>query len=342
MSAAPVGLVATASYEPGRWAPAAELAEASGIPEQVLVEKFGVRGKYLAAPEEHVSDLAAAAGLAVLQETGFDPREVDAVVYFGSTYKDYPIWQASPWVAHQLGCTRAFALELDYVSCGTPVALRVVRDMMAAEDSLRTVLMVAASCESRLVDYANPRTRFMVPFGDGAVAGLLVRGKRTGQVLGSHMVTDGSLSRQVRVPAGGSVEPASGATVAAGSHRLDVADPPALGARLDEVSLANFITVAQEACKRSGLALGDVDYLCCVHLKPSMHRALLEAVSVPEERAAYLDDRGHMSGVDCLLAYDRGLRRGDIVDGNLVLVLAAGTGYTWAATLIRAGTQGAA
>ncbi len=342
MRPVPVGLVATAMHVPARWAPAAELAAVSGIPEPVLIQKFGVRGKYLATPEEHVSDLAAAAGRAVLQETGLDPAEVDAVVYFGSTYKDYPVWQASPWVAHQLGCTRAFALELDYVSCGTPVALRIVRDMLAAEDSLRTVLMVAASCESRLVDYANPRTRFMVPFGDGAVAGLLIRGEHTGQVLGAHMITDGSMSRQVRVPAGGSVEPASRATVMADRHRLDVADPTVLGARLDKVSLANFVTVAQQACKRSGLALGDVDYLCCVHLKPSMHHALLAAIGVPNERTAYLDEHGHMSGVDCLLAYDRARRSGDIADGDLVLLLAAGTGYTWAAILVRAGTQGAA
>ncbi len=48
------------------------------------------------------------------------------------------------------------------------------------------------------------------------------------------------------------MESASCASVAAGRHHLDVADPQALGARLDEVSLANFVTVAQEACKRSG------------------------------------------------------------------------------------------
>ncbi len=54
-------------------------------------------------------------------------------------------------------------------------------------------------------------------------------------------------------------------------------------------------------------------------------------------RAAYLDDTGHMSGVDPLLALDRAVRAGEIADGDLVLLLAAGTGYTWAASVVRWG-----
>ncbi len=336
---APVGLVATASYLPSAWTPAAEISLASGIPEHVVVTKLGLRGKHRAAADEHVSDMAAAAGRALLDETGVAADDVDVVVYFGSTWKDHPVWHAAPRITQLLGCTRAFALELDYVSCGAPVALRVTRDLLVAEPELRTALIVAASRESALVDYANPRARFMYPFGDGAVAGLLVRGRRTGQVLGSHMVTDGSLADQVRVPAGGSVEPASVASVVQRRHGLDVAEPAAMKRRLDEVSLDNFVAVADEATKRSGLSVRDIDYVCAIHVKPSMHAAILDRLGVPPAQAAYLDDTGHMSGVDPLLGYDRGRRSGVIGDGAVVLLLAAGTGYTWAATVVRAGEE---
>lgn len=53
--------------------------------------------------------------------------------------------------------------------------------------------------------------------------------------------------------------------------------------------------------------------------------------------SVYLDDTGHMSGVDPLLALDRASRAGRLSDGDLVLLLAAGTGYTWAATVLRWG-----
>ncbi len=72
-------------------------------------------------------------------------------------------------------------------------------------------------------------------------------------------------------------------------------------------------------------------------MKRSMHQAIAGSLGVALERAAYLDDIGHMSGVDPLLARDRAVRDGDVRDGDLVLLLAAGTGYTWAASTVRWG-----
>jgi 3-oxoacyl-[acyl-carrier-protein] synthase-3 len=66
-----------------------------------------------------------------------------------------------------------------------------------------------------------------------------------------------------------------------------------------------------------------------------MHEEIMRALGV--EHAAYLDDTGHMSGVDPLLALDRAVRAGDVKDGDVVLLLAAGTGYTWAASVVRYG-----
>ena len=326
-----ISLAATAAYLPERWMTAAEVGECSGIPEQVIVEKFGLRGKHIAAQDEHVSDLSVRAAEALFEESGVDPLDVDVVMYFGSMWKDYAVWQVSPLIAHRLGATRAYAVEYDNVSCGTPVALRLARDMLLAEDELRTILVVAACRESYLLDYANERSRFMFNFGDGAVAGLLVKDGGRNAVLGCHGITDGAFSLQVKVPSGGSVSPNGG------YRYLDVADPASMKEGLDKVSLDNFVAAARGAVERSGAQLSDVGYLCGIHMKPSMHRALVAELGLDESRAAYLDDTGHMSGVDPLLALDRAARAGDLRDGELVLLLAAGTGYTWAASVVRWG-----
>ena len=123
---------ATASYLPARWMPAAEVAARSGIPEQVIVEKFGLRGKHIAAADEHVSDLSVRAADRLLEEAGVAPEEIDVVMYYGSTWKDYSVWQAAPWIAHRIGAKNAFALEYDSVSHGTSIALRVARNMLRA------------------------------------------------------------------------------------------------------------------------------------------------------------------------------------------------------------------
>jgi 3-oxoacyl-[acyl-carrier-protein] synthase-3 len=310
---------------------AAEVAAASGIPEDVVVGKFGLRGKHVAAPDEHVSDLSLKAARSLLEETGVDPASIDVVMYYGSTWKDYSVWQVSPLLAYELGCKKAVALEFDNVSHGTPMALRVARDLLLAEKELSRILLVAACRESYLLDYANERSRFMFNFGDGSVAGLLVRDATENQLLGCHAITDGSLSLQVKVPRGGSVNAGDGYGF------LDVKDPATMKDRLDRVSMDNFVRVAEGAAERSGARLEDVAYLCGIHMKPSMHEALVEALGLAPGRAAYLDDTGHMSGVDPLLALDRAAREEKLADGELVLLLAAGTGYTWAASVIRWG-----
>ena len=310
-----IGLAATATYLPETWMSAAEIAEASGIPEQVILEKFGLRGKHIAGPDEHVSDMSVAAASRLLDEHAIDPAEIDVVLYYGSLWKDYPVWQAAPWIAHRLGCRNAYGLEYANVSCGTPVALRLARNFLLAEPDLRNVLIVAAARESHLLDYSNGRSRFMFNFGDGAVAGLLTRDGGH-ELLGCHALTDGSFSLQVKVPAGGSVEPASAESVAGRRHFLDVADPAEMKGGLDEVSLPNFVAAARGAVERSGAKLEDVSYLCGIHMKRSMHEAIVGELGGP--RAAYLDDTGHMSGVDSLLALDRASRAGELSEGDLV------------------------
>ena len=326
----PVGLIATASYLPERWMSAAEIADSSGIPEDVIVEKFGLRGKHIAAADEHVSDLAVAAATCLLDESGVDPAELDVVMYYGSMWRDYAIWQVAPHIAYRIGATKAFALEFDNVSHGTPIALRVARDLLRAEDELRNVLVVAACRESYLLDYENERARFMFNFGDGAVAGLLAGGSARNEVLGAHTITNGAYSLQVKVPGGGSVEPD-------GYRYLDVADPASMKNGLDSESLPNFVAAAKGALERSGLALTDVSLVCPLHTKRSMFLALLSELRIGEDRAMYLDDTGHMSGVDSLLGLDRAARAGRLSDGDVVLLLSAGTGYTWAATVVRWG-----
>jgi 3-oxoacyl-[acyl-carrier-protein] synthase III len=275
--------------------------------------------------------MAVTVGARLLDEAGVEPASIDVVLYFGSMWKDYPVWQAGPAIAHRLGCANAYAVEYANVSYGAPAALRVGRDILVAEPDVERVLAVGASRESYLLDYGNERARFMINFGDGAAAALLVKNGGVNEILGSHGITDGSLARHVKVPSGGSVDPD-------GENRsLDVIDQGAMKERLDEISLPNFVRAAEGALERSDASLADVAYLCGIHMKRSMHDALVEALGVEPERAAYLDDAGHMSGVDPLLALDRA--QGQLADGDLVLLLAAGTGYTWAASVVRWGNR---
>jgi 3-oxoacyl-[acyl-carrier-protein] synthase III len=105
--------------------------------------------------------------------------------------------------------------------------------------------------------------------------------------------------------------------------------------RLGAVSMENFLAVADDALARSGYERADVDFLAVVHVKRSFHEALVDALGLdPATDAHYLDEYGHVQSVDQILAIEEGVKRGLIESDDVVLCLAAGTGYTWAATVL--------
>jgi 3-oxoacyl-[acyl-carrier-protein] synthase-3 len=328
-----VGLAGLGLYVPPDVVTAEMLAEETGIPAEVLREKFGVRQVHRAGDHCHVSDMAAAAGAAALEDAGVAPDEVDLLVYCGSEYKDHIVWSAATHLTQRLGCTRAEAFEVYALCAGAPIALRTVKDMMLSEPSIGTALVVAASKESALVDRTRPRTRFMFNFGDGASAAVARRGADTNLVLGSASIVDGSLSTDTVMPAGGSRRPATTETVRAGLHYLDVPDLEHMRSRLDEVSGDNFMQVVQTALERS--ICERADFLAAVHMKRSMHEWLTSALGV--ERSFYLEDYGHMQAADQFAALVEARRRSLLHAGDVAVLVAAGVGYTWSATVIRWG-----
>ena len=95
--------------------------------------------------------------------------------------------------------------------------------------------------------------------------------------------------------------------------------------------------VAREAVERSGYRLTDIALLCTIHTKRSLFQKILDGLGLPEDRAIYLSDHGHMSAVDPILGLHRAREPGRLHQGDLVVLLAAGTGYSWSATAIRWG-----
>jgi len=197
------------------------------------------------------------------------------------------------------------------------------------------VLLVAASTESMLLDYTNHRARFMFNFGDGAAACLLRRDHPFNVVLESTLLTDGRFADFVRVPAGGSVLPPSHETVERRLHFFDVTDPAQMKAMLDPITLSHFVRVVREAIARSGCH--GPDFLVPLHTKRSLFEALLSALGLRESQAIYLSDYGHLSAADPLLGLYLAREEGRLRDGDVVVLLSAGTGYSWGATVIRWG-----
>jgi 3-oxoacyl-[acyl-carrier-protein] synthase-3 len=331
-----VSLTGYGVYTPEGTVTGEEIAAESGVPEDVVVEKMGITEKRVCPPDDdHVTDMSVAAAEDALADAGVDPGELDLVLYHGSEYKDHVVWSAAANVAERLGADGAFATESYTLCAGAPLALRQTRAQLRTGDVDRA-LLVSASREEDLVDYGDEDASFMFNFGSGASAFVLERdaGDRARAVVHeSAAVTDGSFSEDVVMPAGGSKRPPSHETVDAGLHTLTVASDD-MKERIAPVSGPNFLEVADDALEKSGLAREDLDFVALTHMKRSFHDHLTGELGVGDDGQHYLDEYGHVQSVDQALALDEGLRAGKIAAGDTVLFLAAGTGYTWAATAL--------
>jgi 3-oxoacyl-[acyl-carrier-protein] synthase-3 len=332
----PVGITGIGTYFPPQIETAADLAQKTDIPEVVLREKMGIRQRHVATDTEPVTVMASRAAEAAIQQAGISAEQIKLVISHGSEHKDHLVWNAAAKIQHNIGAVNAYAFEMYALCAGAPIALNMAKSMMLVDPALDTVLLAAGSRENDLLNFANPRSRFMFNFGAGGGAMLLQRGASKNLVLGASAITDGSLSESVilteeAVAAGESL------TVGEVKGRLDTTDLDYMGERLGQNSLPNFMRVIQEAVEKSGASLDDVAFLGITHMKRSFYLEILEAVGLTPEQSVYLEDHGHVQSVDQALAIQLGLEQGRIQPGDLIVLAGAGTGYTWSAVAVRWG-----
>lgn len=334
----PIGIAGSGLYIPAQVVTGAEIAARTGLPEFVVLEKMGIREVHIAGPDDTITAMAAQAAQAALDRAGLAATDLDAVVYHGSEYKDHIVWSAASKIQHLIGASNAYAFEMYALCAGAPIAYKAVRDMMRVDARLENVLLVSASRENDLIDFDNTRTRFMFNFGAGAGAAIFRRGLARNEVLESAVKTDGSLADTVvMMPTAGDVAllPAEMGTL---HGRLDVQHAEYMAERLGAVSLDRFVEVITEAVTFSGRSLDDLRFLGITHMKNSFYTQILDAVGLTPEQSVYLDHFGHIQSVDQVLALELGLEAGKIVDGDLIVLAGAGTGYTWSATAVQWGT----
>jgi 3-oxoacyl-[acyl-carrier-protein] synthase-3 len=344
MAAASAGIVSVGTYSPAGYLTAADIAEATGLPEWVVREKLGIERKYVAGPDDHPNEMGIKAALYCLAQTDIDPQEIDVVLCTTEEWREYLLWTSGIHLAHEIGATKAWAMDI-HARCATTVgALKMAKDMMLADPEINTVLIAGGYRVSDFINFKNRRTSFMFNIGAGGGAILLRKNWPGNRLLGSHMIMDGSMSKHVIIPASGTVQFPSDEAVANGLFFFDLVEPEAMKARLNQVSMTNWLRCVDEALRKSGrkpdgsaYTRDDIDFLNMVLIKPSGHREMLAHLGLTEEQSVYLSEIGHTGEQDAMFGIQEGLKSGRLHDGDLMAIVAAGIGYVWAASLVQWG-----
>jgi 3-oxoacyl-[acyl-carrier-protein] synthase-3 len=316
---------------------AAEIAERSGLPEWVVRDKLGINQKHMGGPDDHPNQMGVWAAQDCLSRTDIPPEEIDVVICTTEEWREYLLWTSGIDLAYQIGATRAWGMDIHLRCCTTVTALKLAKDMMTADPEINTVLIAGGYRIGDLIDLTNLRTTFLFNIAAGGGAILLRKNWPRNHILGTHLITDGSMSRHVVVPASGTMQFPTDEAVAQGLFCFDLLEPEAMKARLNEVSMDNWMFCIDEALRKSGYTREDLGFLNMVLIKPSGYRDMLQRLGLTEEQGVYNADFGHIGEQDSILNIIEGLRLGRLKDGDVMIMVGAGIGYVWGATCVKWG-----
>jgi 3-oxoacyl-[acyl-carrier-protein] synthase-3 len=343
---APVGIAGYGLYLPSSTVSADEIAAATtGRWSAAAVrEKLGLNRKTIAGPDDGTQEMGARAALDALQRSGIDAQEIDLILCMGEEWKEYPLTTSAIYIQERIGAQRAWGIDVQQRCNTTVAALKIAKDMMRSDPEIQTALIVGGYRNGDLIDYADSDVSFMFNLAAGAGAFILKRGQARNEVLGTHIITDGSLARDCGVWYGGTEHPIEALPEAElqalrgrGNKSLRVFDAPHMKARLNEVSMVNWYTCIDRALEKSGYTRQDIGYLNALHFKPTGHLQMLAELGLREDQSFYLADYGHLGQVDAMLSTHLGLASGRLREGQVMVIIAAGIGYVWGATVVRWG-----
>ena len=339
-----MGIVSTGTWFPETFITAEEIAAESGLPEWVVREKLGIERKFVADPQVHPNEMAVKAARKAVESAGIDPLDIDVVLSTTEEWREYLLWTTAIDIAHELGAKNAWGLDIHARCVTTIAAMKLARSLMADDPDINTVLIAGGYAISHFIDFTDLDTSFLFNIGAGAGAMILKRDWPENQVLGNHLISDGSMSRHVIVPSSGTVQHPTDQAVAEGGFKFRLVQPEAMKTRLADVSIPNWLSCVDRALEKSGTksdgtpyTRDDIDFFNMSLIKPSGHREMLDHLGLTEEQSVYISDIGHIGEQDGIINIEVGLEQGRLKPGDTMVMLGAGIGYVWGGAVVQWG-----
>jgi 3-oxoacyl-[acyl-carrier-protein] synthase III len=278
------------------------------------------------------SDLAVHAVNQLIEKSGIAREDVDLLIC-ATTTPDFQFPATSNVITDKAGLPNAFGYDINAACSGFLFALSTGAQFIET-GKYKKVIIVGADKMSSILNYDDRAT--CIIFGDGGGAVLLEPTTEAVGIIDSVMKSDGSGRAFLHQKAGGSVKPASVATVQAKEHFVYQE-----GQTVFKFAVTNMADVAYQIMQRNHLVSDDIAWLVPHQANKRIIDATRERMGLPEEKTMLNIHRyGNTTNGTlplCLWDWESQLKKGD----NIVLA-AFGGGFTWGATYIKWAYDGAA
>jgi 3-oxoacyl-[acyl-carrier-protein] synthase-3 len=296
-----------------------ELAETVDTTDQWIVERTGIRSRYVAGEGETTATLATDAARRALDHAGIAATDIDLIVLATAT-PDQTFPSSATKVQAALGINDCIAFDVHAVCTGFLYALTVA-DSMLRSGSANKAIVIGAETFSRILDWEDRAT--CVLFGDGAGALVLGTAETESGILATKLHADGRHNDLLFVDGG----PSTTGTV--GKLRMK-------GREVFRHAVINLADVLNEVLAAAGLTSADVDWVVPHQANARILDATAKKLGLPREKVVVTVDRhANTSAASVPLAFDTAVKDGRIKRGDLVVLEAMGGGFTWGAAALR-------
>ncbi|MBB4640922.1 beta-ketoacyl-ACP synthase III [Rhizorhapis suberifaciens] len=312
-------ILGTGSALPKTCVTNAELAQRVDTSDEWIVERTGIRTRYIAGPDETTATLATEASIKAIEAAGISCQDIDLIVLATAT-PDQTFPSSATKVQAALGIIDCVAFDVAAVCSGFLYALSVAESMIRA-GSANHALVIGSETFSRILDWEDRTT--CVLFGDGAGATILSAAEDGRGILATKLHADGRFNDLLYVDGG----PSTTGTV--GKLRMR-------GQEVFRHAVGKLASVLSESLELAGLTTDDIDWV----VPHQANARILDATArklglAPEKVIVTVDQHANTSAASVPLALDAAVRDGRIKTGDIVVLEAMGGGFTWGASVLR-------
>ena len=296
-----------------------ELAQTVDTTDAWIVERTGIRSRYIAGDGETTASLATDAARKALDSAGVAATDIDLIVLATAT-PDQTFPSSATKVQAALGIDDCIAFDVHAVCTGFLYALSVADSMLRSGNADKAVV-IGAETFSRILDWEDRGT--CVLFGDGAGALVLSAEETESGILATKLHADGRHNDLLFVDGG----PSTTGTV--GKLRMK-------GREVFRHAVVNLAEVMNEVLEDAGLTSADVDWVVPHQANQRILDATARKLGLPAEKVIVtVGEHANTSAASVPLAFDTAVRDGRIKRGDLVVLEAMGGGFTWGAAALR-------
>lgn len=319
-------IIGTGAYLPKNILSNHDLEKLVETSDEWIFSRTGIRQRRIAEADEFPSTMGAAAAKNALENAAMKAIEIDMILVATMT-ADYQSTSTAALIQHEIGASRAAAVDLQAACTGFIYALSIAKAYIES-GIYRNVLVIASEKMSSFVDYQDRNTCIL--FGDGAAA-VVVSHQGPGLAISSICLgANGTLSELLGIPAGGSRHPASIETVETRQHFIKMQ-----GKELFKQAVRLMTATANECLEKAAVKESEITWLVPHQANDRIINALAKTFEIqPHKVFKTVHKYGNTSASSIPIALNDLLSKHSIEPNQHVLLVGFGAGLTYGATLL--------